>query len=112
MKIYRPRWRKKTNKNTFYTSKKWRYFRKRYIDTTNGLCEHCGYLLPGKMEVNHISPLTHYDYANQTPKCYDFNNLELLCRPCHDKYHNRGPKEPIREGYTFDSEGYPIKKEE
>ena len=113
MRTYKSRWKMKTNRSNFYKSRKWRYYRKKYIDTTNGLCERCGMFKAGRMEVNHIDILNDYDYVNQTPKCYNFDNLELLCKDCHNKYHNRfSKKEPIREGYTFDSEGYPIKKEE
>ncbi len=95
----------------FYNSWKWKKTRKRYIATTNGLCNRCYYqdgIYQAGTTVHHIKYLTQNDYANLTSNCYDFANLELLCRPCHEKEHGR-LVEPLPKGYKFNFRGDIVK---
>ena len=67
----------------FYASKKWLKIRTAYRIYRHGICERCG--RPG--EIVH-----HKSYIN-TQNIYkpeitmNFDNLELLCRDCHNKEH-------------------------
>lgn len=81
-------------------SKRWREV-KAYVDArAEGLCERCrregiaagvpgGYLTPGK-DHHHIIPVesANPDIPGEMERlCYDVNNIELLCVPCHIKTH-------------------------
>lgn len=74
---------------------------KAYVDArADGLCERCrregiaagitgGYLTPGK-DHHHIIPVesANPDIPGEMERlCYDVNNIELLCVPCHIKTH-------------------------
>ena len=74
---------------------------KAYVDArAEGLCERCrregiaagipgGYLTPGK-DHHHIIPVesANPDIPGEMERlCYDVNNIELLCVPCHIKTH-------------------------
>lgn len=80
-----------TNKLTreyrlFYQSKAWRDLRSYKLDK-NPLCEKC--LLQGKStiatDVHHIDDV--FNHWNERLK---IDNLEALCKPCHEKIHKLG----------------------
>ena len=85
----------------FYKSKAWRDCREAYFIFRHGLCERCGE--PGKI-VHHKEYLTP-ENINDPNVTLSFENLELLCLPCHSNEHNRTHKEAIREGLMFDNLG-------
>lgn len=67
----------------FYGSKKWQKIRNAYRIYRHGLCERCGQ--PGEI-VHHKSYInTSNIYEPETT--INFDNLELLCRDCHNKEH-------------------------
>ena len=82
----------------FYTTWTWRRCRKAYADSKGNLCEHClkrGIIEPGSkdrpLEVHHKIPLTADNYTD--PKvALNWENLELLCKTCHDQERERKPK--------------------
>ena len=75
---------------TFYTTWTWRRCRKAFAESKGNLCERClqrGIIEPGSkdrpLEVHHKIPLTADNVTN--PKIsLNWDNLELLCKECHD----------------------------
>jgi len=68
--------------------------------SVNSLCERCGQI---GIEVHHKERLT-IDNVIDTSISLNQENLELLCRECHNKEHKRFSKE-----VRFDSEGNMLK---
>jgi len=64
--------------HNFYKSPAWLAAREIKIMSVNGLCERCGQI---GIEVHHKERLT-IENVNE-------ENLELLCRECHNKEHDR-----------------------
>ena len=81
----------------FYKSNAWFVARNIKTNATQGKCERCGAI--GE-EVHHKIRLT-VDNVNDTNISLNQDNLELLCRDCHNKEHGRFKK---REE-LFDEEG-------
>ena len=77
---------------SFYSSKAWQDCRNEYAAMRHYLCENClrkGIYKPGVI-VHHIEELTPLNIDNPEI-ALNFENLELVCRECHDEYHdNRG----------------------
>lgn len=71
--------------HNFYKSNAWLAARELKIMTVNGLCERCGQI---GIEVHHIDKLT-VDNVSDLSISLNQCNLELLCRECHNKEHNR-----------------------
>lgn len=94
----------------FYKGADWRKCRKSYIayriSVDGGLCEEChcrlGYI------VHHKKPITEFN-IDDPDITYNFDNLEYVCKDCHDMFdgHGVGHKgaAPL---CTFDEEGQPI----
>lgn len=82
----------------FYVSRKWRKCRKAFANSKGNLCERClqrGIINPGSkeqpLEAHHKIPLTDENVTD--PKiALNWDNLELLCKPCHDKERERKAK--------------------
>jgi len=53
--------------------------------SVNGLCERCGQI---GIEVHHKERLT-IENVNDSSISFNQENLELLCRECHNKEHDR-----------------------
>ena len=83
---------------TFYTTWTWRKCRKAFAESKGNLCERClknGIIQPGSkdrpLEVHHKVPLTAENVTN--PKVtLNWENLELLCKTCHDQEQERRQK--------------------
>jgi 5-methylcytosine-specific restriction endonuclease McrA len=82
--------------HNFYKSLAWQIARTVKIEATQGKCERCGGV--GE-EVHHKIRLT-VDNVNDTNISLNQDNLEFLCKKCHNAEHKRFSKE--RE---FDEEG-------
>ncbi len=80
----------------FYKSIQWKVARTIKIQEANGRCERCGVL--GE-EVHHNIRLTVQNVMD-TMISLNQDNLELLCKKCHNKEHKRFTKEQ-----EFDEEG-------
>ena len=80
----------------FYKSKAWQKTRDAYITYRNGKCERCNC---GGVIVHHKTYITSQN-INNPEITLNFNNLELLCRKCHNQEHF---KEEI--AYKFDDDG-------
>ena len=82
----------------FYTSWKWRKCRKAFAESKGNLCERClarGIINAGSkekpLETHHKIPLTDENVDN--PKVsLNWDNLELLCKSCHDEEREMKPK--------------------
>ena len=88
--------RKPKELHRFYKSKAWLVARNIKTNATQGKCERCGAI--GE-EVHHIIKLTVQNVINPTISLSQ-DNLEFLCKKCHNAEHKRFSKE--RE---FDEEG-------
>jgi len=92
---------------SFYNSKEWQECRAAYIDLVGGLCERClekGKVNPGYI-VHHKTYLTP-ENINDPEVTLNFNELEYLCKECHDEEHGVGAsKEALRKGLEFNEFG-------
>jgi 5-methylcytosine-specific restriction endonuclease McrA len=88
--------RKPKELHRFYKSAAWQIAREIKIRDVNGKCERCGAL--GE-EVHHKTRLTILNYMD-TSVSLNQDNLELLCRKCHNSEHKRFSKEK-----EFDDDG-------
>ena len=82
--------------HNFYKSNEWQLARQIKITQVNGKCERCG--KPGQ-EVHHIRRLN-VNNIKDVSVSLDQNNLEFLCKDCHNKEHKRFSSKQL-----FDSEG-------
>ena len=72
----------------FYSSKAWQSCRNEYVKSVHHLCENClrqGIYRPGEIvhHMIHIDPVN----INKPEITLNFDNLEYLCRECHNKEH-------------------------
>jgi 5-methylcytosine-specific restriction endonuclease McrA len=81
--------RKPKELHRFYKSVAWQVAREIKIRDANGKCEKCGAL--GE-EVHHKTRLTVQNYMD-TSISLNQDNLELLCKKCHNAEHKRFSKE-------------------
>lgn len=96
----------------FYKSKAWQRCRASYISKVHGLCERClakGETVPGYIvhHKTHLSPSN----INNPNVSLNHENLEYVCKKCHDQEHQFGVKKVTREGLMFDSKGDLVKYE-
>lgn len=82
----------------FYVSWKWRKCRTAYAKSVGNMCERCrrrGIIEVGSkknpLETHHIIPLTD-DNINDPNITLNWNNMELLCKRCHDEERARKAK--------------------
>lgn len=74
----------------FYRTERWNRCRTEYKRSRGGLCERCmarGLIVPG-VEVHHRIRLTP-DNLDDPSVTLNWDNLELLCKACHDAEHRR-----------------------
>jgi 5-methylcytosine-specific restriction endonuclease McrA len=74
----------------FYRTERWNRCRKAYRNAKGGLCERClarGLIVPG-VEVHHRIHLTP-DNLDDPEITLSWDNLELLCKACHQQEHQR-----------------------
>ena len=82
----------------FYVSWTWRRCRKAFAESKGNLCEDClrrGIIEPGSkdrpLEVHHKIPLNADNFKNPEI-ALNWNNLQLLCKDCHEAQKERKPK--------------------
>ena len=88
--------------HNFYKSPAWLAARELKIVSVNSLCERCGQI---GIEVHHKKRLT-VDNINDSSVSLNQDNLELLCRECHNQEHER-----FSNKIRFDNDGNLIKPE-
>ena len=74
----------------FYKSQAWKHTRDEYMRSQGGLCEICwanGIIKAGEI-VHHKVELTP-DNINDINIALGWDNLQLVCRECHAKHHDR-----------------------
>ena len=94
---------------SFYTSWLWRKCRKAFAESKGNLCERClrrGIIEPGSkerpLEVHHKVQLTASNVKDPRISL-NWENLELLCKACHEEERERKPKRwKIRPDGTVD----------
>lgn len=74
-RAYLNNWEKPRDVN--YGSGKWRLLSRMFL-RQNPVCERCG----------EISEVAHHRYRRRDGGADDFENLEALCRRCHEAEHN------------------------
>jgi len=81
------------NYQKLLNDKRWKLLRAQVFRRANGLCELClkeGFITPG-VDVHHIRPVEQAKTVEgpdgMRARCYDPNNVMLLCIPCHIKVH-------------------------
>ena len=89
----------------FYRSAKWQKVAEAYRKSKHYICERCGQ--PANV-VHHKTRLTPMNVSDRDISL-SFDNLELLCRDCHEMEHNR--KEKISRKIMFDADGRVVKVE-
>ena len=99
----------------FYQSKAWQDVRKTVWIKQNLLCNRChkpvyvdgisDYLPKGKRRTGIVHHKIYLDDSNVSDKDITLNidNLEGLCKDCHEKEHNKG--QATRNNYYFDEDG-------
>ena len=82
----------------FYTTWTWRRCRAAFAESRGNLCERClsrGIIEPGSkdrpLEVHHKTALT-ADNIRDPNVALNWDNLELLCKTCHDQERERNAK--------------------
>lgn len=71
-----------------YKSKRWRNLRDEIIIRDNGWDLGCeDYMIPGKMLVHHINPITLEDIENESPCVYRHSNLITTSLDTHNAIH-------------------------
>lgn len=82
----------------FYTSWRWRKCKKAFAESKGNLCERClarGIINAGSkkqpLEAHHKIPLTD-DNVDDPKVSLNWDNLELLCKKCHDEEREMKPK--------------------
>ena len=81
----------------FYKSKAWLVARNIKTSATQGKCERCGAI----GEEGHHKIRLNVDNVNDTSISLNQDNLELLCKYCHNEEHGRFKKK----GKIFDIDG-------
>ena len=94
----------------FYNSPAWRSTRVNYLKKVGGLCERCmkkGLYVPAEI-VHHKKWLTP-ENINDPRITLSFDNLEALCRQCHEEEHaeenSLGRQMHSKKRYTVDKFG-------
>ena len=85
----------------FYMSPEWLRCREAYAKSKGWLCERCaakGLIIPGT-EVHHKTRLTR-DNLSDPSIALSFDNLELLCKDCHLKEHDKRTARTDKDGHT------------
>lgn len=93
----------------FYKTAKWLKCRQSYIDSRimqdGGLCEEC-HDRPGYI-VHHKIRLTESNIQNPEVSL-NHENLEYVCKECHDEFEGHGLNKAVKPLCMFDSTGQPI----
>lgn len=91
---------------SFYNSKAWKDCQLAYKTYRMGICERCR--SADGTEVHHKTMLNPSNISDPNITL-NFRNLELLCKTCHAKHHNR-KHSCTRDDVCFDELGYLIQR--
>ena len=90
----------------FYDSKLWQHQREAYKRSVHGICELCGD--PGVI-VHHRRPLTPKT-IHDPKETLAFENLQLVCRACHEQLHEKDRRSDTAPGLCFDAAGESVRR--
>lgn len=93
----------------FYKSKAWQACREGYMRSVGGLCERCyarGILTPGVI-VHHKTYITPENIGDPTVTL-NWDNLECVCRQCHEDEHKSGTHNRKSKRYMVDDFGHVV----
>lgn len=76
----------------FYRSASWKHFSESIRRSRHYICNRCGQ--PANV-VHHIHELNERNVSDPDI-ALNPENMELLCRQCHEKHHDRAQKKPRR----------------
>ena len=82
----------------FYKSKSWRGCRDAFFSYRQGVCERC----TGPGEIVHHKEYITPSNINNPEITLNWDNLELLCRECHNREHGN---QVTDDGVCFDENG-------
>lgn len=89
----------------FYNSTAWRNTQKAYMQSKNYVCERCG----GVAEIVHHKKYISPSNINDPNITLNWDNLEALCRRCHQHEHYLD-KQTTAKGLVFDDSGQLVKE--
>lgn len=81
----------------FYRSRAWKRCKDNYLKSVGGLCERCranGLITPARI-VHHKTYLTPENIKDSSISL-NWDNLEALCKQCHEDEHNNEISHPER----------------
>lgn len=80
---------KREERQEIYRSPEWKKLRKLFIQH-NPLCQEClkEDIITPAIDVHHIDSFMNYEGLERLSVAYDINNLQALCKQCHQKKHN------------------------
>lgn len=81
--------KKTKERQAIYNTTRWRKLRlAKLIDSP--LCEVCllaGIITPA-IDIHHIDSFMNYEGLTRLDKAYNYENLQSICKECHQKEHN------------------------
>lgn len=80
---------KRKERQEIYNTSRWRKLREAKL-MQFPLCEVClakGLVTPTE-DVHHIDTFMNYEGLKRIDKAYNFNNLQSICKKCHQNEHN------------------------
>jgi len=89
----------------FYHSRKWLKVRLLCLIRDHYICQECG---EAAYIVHHVIELSHQN-INDTSISLNLDNLESVCKTCHDELHNMCQVKSTIDGVRFDEDGDLIK---
>lgn len=90
---------------SFYNSTAWRKTQRAYMQSKNYVCERCG----GVAEIVHHKKYISPSNINDPNITLNWDNLEALCRTCHQHEHYQ-TKQTTAQGLKFDDSGQLVKE--
>jgi len=80
---------KRKERQEVYNTSRWRKLRDAKL-LEQPLCEVClakGIIKPAE-DVHHLDSFMNYEGLKRLEKAYNYNNLQSVCKECHQKEHN------------------------
>ena len=77
------------DRHKIYDTTKWRKLRLAKL-VTSPLCEMCLAIdiITPAIDIHHIDSFMNYEGLKRLDKAFNYDNLQSLCKECHQKIHN------------------------